>query len=324
MFHSRRLASFSTAFVVNASISDHSAKGLEPQVTPGAFLKVPIALRIPNDFQTSKVTIYQYESCPFCRKVRAALDYSKQPYSVVEVHPLTKSETKEFEYKKVPLLVVEDQNSNKIQLRNSSDIVDAVLLHRLGKIPDIDQQAIRSPVETWKNTEKNWKSDSPNKSDEWIRWTDGYLVHLVVMNIYRTFKEARGTFDYLLTHEKFGFFSKYATYWSGSVVMWFLSRKRRKQYEMNNGEERHALYDALEMFLDSRSKGSKFLGNQDPSRVDFNVYGVVRSMEGLPVFEDIMDEVHGLKEWFTDMEIAIGESAKIQHIGGGTRGNVSL
>ena len=54
------------------------------------------------------ITLYQFESCPFCRKVRGVLDYHNLPYKVVEVHPLFKKELKEFapDYTKVPILRV--------------------------------------------------------------------------------------------------------------------------------------------------------------------------------------------------------------------------
>ena len=40
--------------------------------------------------------------------MRAALDYCDVPYSIKEVHPLTKKETRDFapDYKKVPVLTV--------------------------------------------------------------------------------------------------------------------------------------------------------------------------------------------------------------------------
>ena len=37
-------------------------------------------------------TMYQYEICPFCNKVKAVMDYLKLPYSVVEVDPVSKKQ----------------------------------------------------------------------------------------------------------------------------------------------------------------------------------------------------------------------------------------
>jgi|TARA_B110000503_G_scaffold133979_2_gene212314 microsomal prostaglandin-E synthase 2 len=66
-----------------------------------------------------KVTLYQYDVCPFCNKVKAMLDFHGVPYDVVEVNPLTKSEMKfSKEYSKVPVLVVDET-----QINNSSEIM---------------------------------------------------------------------------------------------------------------------------------------------------------------------------------------------------------
>jgi len=54
------------------------------------------------------IVLYQYEVCPFCCKVKAFLDYYKIPYRVVEVNPLTKTELKWSEYKKVPVVLLDE------------------------------------------------------------------------------------------------------------------------------------------------------------------------------------------------------------------------
>lgn len=46
--------------------------------------------------------LYQYQTCPYCCKVRAFLDYYGFSYEVVEVNPVTKSQIKfSKDYKKV-------------------------------------------------------------------------------------------------------------------------------------------------------------------------------------------------------------------------------
>ena len=55
-----------------------------------------------------QLTLYQYQTCPFCCKARAYLDFYDIPYSVVEVNPLFKKEIKFSEYKKVPFIVSAD------------------------------------------------------------------------------------------------------------------------------------------------------------------------------------------------------------------------
>ena len=53
-----------------------------------------------------KITLFQYQSCPFCCKVRSFLDYYGLPYDVIEVNPVLRQQLKIFEYKKVPTLVI--------------------------------------------------------------------------------------------------------------------------------------------------------------------------------------------------------------------------
>ena len=53
-----------------------------------------------------KYKLYQYETCPFCCKVRAFFDYYGIEYEKVEVNPLFRRELKAItDYRKVPVLV---------------------------------------------------------------------------------------------------------------------------------------------------------------------------------------------------------------------------
>lgn len=54
------------------------------------------------------LTLYQYKTCPFCSKVRAFLDYQGLPYEIVEVNPVMRQEIKWSTYRKVPILMVNE------------------------------------------------------------------------------------------------------------------------------------------------------------------------------------------------------------------------
>lgn len=45
-----------------------------------------------SDADRLPVKLYQYSICPFCHRAKALLAYSKTPYEVVEVNPLTRQE----------------------------------------------------------------------------------------------------------------------------------------------------------------------------------------------------------------------------------------
>ncbi len=59
-----------------------------------------------------QVKLYQYQTCPFCCKVRAFLDYYGIEYEKVEVNPLLRKEIKFSGYRKVPIAMVGDVQVN--------------------------------------------------------------------------------------------------------------------------------------------------------------------------------------------------------------------
>ena len=57
--------------------------------------------------QNMKITLFQYQTCPFCCKARAFLDYFGLSYQVIEVNSVMRTQVKWTKYKKVPIVVVE-------------------------------------------------------------------------------------------------------------------------------------------------------------------------------------------------------------------------
>ena len=51
------------------------------------------------------LTLYQYQTCPFCSKTRAFLDYYGIKYEVVEVNPIFRREIKFSSNRKLPFVV---------------------------------------------------------------------------------------------------------------------------------------------------------------------------------------------------------------------------
>lgn len=60
---------------------------------------------------TPRITLYQYKTCPQCSKLRAFLDYYGLEYETVEVNPVLQQEIKWAGSKKVPILVIEGEQS---------------------------------------------------------------------------------------------------------------------------------------------------------------------------------------------------------------------
>ena len=74
------------------------------------------------------ITLYQYQTCPFCCKTRAFLDYHGIGYKVVEVNPLFKREMKRLKETTVPFIAADG-----VQVRSQgrrSTVVVINLLHK--------------------------------------------------------------------------------------------------------------------------------------------------------------------------------------------------
>lgn len=79
-----------------------------PQFKPSRVVKYP------EDHTDLKLTLFQYQTCPFCCKVRAFLDYYGISYEVIEVDPVLRQSIKWSEYKKVPILVAKTEEGYQV------------------------------------------------------------------------------------------------------------------------------------------------------------------------------------------------------------------
>ena len=82
---------------------------------------------------------WDFPSSPFCCKVRAYLNYNRIPYDIVEVDSVMRAETKWSIYKKVPIVVIENEH---IQLNDSSLIISVI------------ESYLRMPTKAVKNVAK--------------------------------------------------------------------------------------------------------------------------------------------------------------------------
>jgi len=73
-------------------------------------MTVVVKVRSNTDGTGLKLTLYQYQSCPFCCKVRAYLDYHGFSYDIVEVNSVWRSEIRWSKYKKVPIVVCDSDD----------------------------------------------------------------------------------------------------------------------------------------------------------------------------------------------------------------------
>ncbi|KAH9510822.1 hypothetical protein DERF_009326 [Dermatophagoides farinae] len=105
-----------------------------PKLKPSRIVPGTIAL---DDL---KLTLFQYQNCPFCCKVRTFLDYYGLPYEIIEVNPVMRQQIKfSKHYGKVPILLVTDLKGSShdeiLQINDSTLIVSAMNSYLLSKNP---------------------------------------------------------------------------------------------------------------------------------------------------------------------------------------------
>lgn len=90
-----------------------------------------------KDSTNLDLILFQYQTCPYCCKVRAFLDSMGFTYSIVEVDAVLRQDIKWSPYKKVPMLLARCKNGNYVQLTESSMIISALSSFLLDQSIDI-------------------------------------------------------------------------------------------------------------------------------------------------------------------------------------------
>lgn len=269
-----------------------------PPATPVDPYKLPTVTHgLPKS-----ITVYQYEVCPFCCKVKAFLDYNKVPYRVVEVNPLTKSELKWSQYKKVPVIVLDDSE----QVNDSSAIISrlAAELAAQNKSSGGSSGGLFSF-----GKKKGPPSATPEEEEKWRRWVDERLVRVITVNIYRTAKESFQTFDYISEAGNFGWVHREAARIAGATMMWAISNRLKKKYNVE-GDLREALYKCANDWVDAVGDDRPFLGGDAPNLADISVFGVMKSITGTDTFMDLQHKTR-IGPWYERMFEAVGETSRL-------------
>lgn len=94
-----------------------------------------------NDKSGLDLILFQYQTCPYCCKVRAYLDAAGFTYSVVEVNAVLRQSIKWSKYKKVPMMLARTKDGKYIQLTESSMIISALSSHKLDPSVDLRELA---------------------------------------------------------------------------------------------------------------------------------------------------------------------------------------
>ncbi|MFT7620895.1 MAG: microsomal prostaglandin-E synthase 2 [Myxococcota bacterium] len=213
------------------------------------------------------VTLYQFELCPYCHKVKAGLELKGIPYRRVEVNPLSKSEIKHFPEaadgrKKVPLVEIGDQFR-----RESSDI-----LRWLDEVAPGDRALLPS-------------AESAERADAIDTWVDKDLIQILPTVLYGTWGESIRAAKLTAKTSNFSRLDNLKVSMFGSVVMKMIAKRiLKKRGEGRTGPELfEAQLDQLETYLGD----DDFLCGDQPNLADAGVHGALTCVREFPAFERV-------------------------------------
>ena len=212
------------------------------------------------------ITLYQFDSCPFCWKVKALLNFAKQPYDVIEVSPFGMKELDFTDHKKVPVL----KDDDKI-ITESAKIVEHVNTH-YSKLP------VR------------------NDAAKWTQWIDDVLVHYLPPIIHPNFKTSLKNFNVIMKNTKMGSLKRLITRFAGAIVMPKVARKMKNKYGINDANSEFLA--AIDKWVENGLNGSPFFGGEQPDFIDCSMFGVLHSSHDLGVVTLATEHNKAFAKWY--------------------------
>lgn len=119
-------------------------------------------IKMLQDKTKLKLVLFQYQTCPFCCKVRAFLDYYGFSYDVVEVDAVLRQSIRWSKYKKVPILVAKSEEGY-YQLNDSSMIISLLASYMCDSKQTVSELVNYYPTVEMSDEAGNKKSDIMNK-----------------------------------------------------------------------------------------------------------------------------------------------------------------
>ncbi|RWS10990.1 prostaglandin E synthase 2-like protein [Dinothrombium tinctorium] len=305
-------------------------KGLTSgELVPRSVLdKIPISRHIDGvtKLPDLRLILLQYQTCPFCCKVRAFLDYYGIPYDIVEVNPVLRSQIKFSKYRKVPIVLVDKKGEDYLLQLNDSSLIISMLATYLKYNKDEDLQTILKwyqnisysrdskddvvkeiinryflmvgdtfPPEQFKQADKRLSEER-----KWREWGDDHFVHTLSPNIYRTFQESLNSFQYFseVGHwkEYFNTLERLLVIYLGATVMLFVGKGLKQKHSLKD-DVRESLYDSCRTWTKAIGKNRLFMGGDKPNLADLTIYGMLSSIEGCEAFQDALKHTN-IGHWY--------------------------
>ncbi len=223
------------------------------------------------------LTLYQFESCPFCWKVKALLHYAKIPYQIVEVNPMTSEELQPLGLKQVPVLVDEGE-----VITESAVIVDY-----------LNTKYAHLPV--------------TEEATAWRQWVDQQFVFLLPPIIHANFATSWKTFGKVLTTSGFNPFKRLIVRLGGAMAMSRAAPKKAKERGITDAPA--ALQKAVRHWVEQGLAGRDFHGGASPDLADLAVFGVMRATDGLATLHLAEQASPVFARWYATMKALTPRSA---------------
>ncbi len=225
---------------------------------------------------SASITLYQFQLCPFCHKVRAALDLKGVSYTKIEVAPGNKKELPplpEEAPRKVPVLQVGEEI-----IWDSTDI-----------LLEIDRLVPTGP---------NLTSDEAGQIDEEIEafedWVDRELMPALPTVIYDTWSNAFRAANITARESNFGWWDRFKVKIGGSLIMKLIVKRILKRVGRTDG---HAWLQECLDHVEAQIGSKDFVIGEQATIADAALHGAFKCVEEFPVFKTIEDRPK-LKAWF--------------------------
>lgn len=214
----------------------------------------------------AKPVLYQFALCPFCNKVRAALDLKGIDYDMVEVSPRSKKELPELPEgtpKKVPVL-----KAGEDVIQDSTNILAYVEKNLPGKMSfRAEDEAVQK------------------RAEEIEDWVDSQFIEALPTVLYADKKGAAQAAKIVADGTNLGFFGKMAVRHFGAKGMQKIPPRILERNGRTDGKA--WVLENLDQFEDWLGDQQFILGDA-LNIADVAMQGAVTCVKPFPIFEEIM------------------------------------
>ncbi len=236
------------------------------------------------------ITLYQFELCPFCHKVKAALELEGIPYVKVEVNPMTKKELPEMEEnerRKVPVIDVGGR-----LISDSSAILEFLATEYEAAPYHLNS----APTEAQTDTERT-------KSQQVEAWVDDDLAQVLPAVIYGKWRDALRAAGVVAKSSNFGVVQNAVVRGGGSLIMHQVAKKIVARRGGDNPQQ--MLDDEMDKF-ETWLGDDDFIGGTQLCVGDAAAHGCLTCIRDFPAFDAIMQRPR-VSAWYERVQALRGE-----------------